>query len=78
MNAAIARSSSRMANTRWMLAERSENPARNSAGVTEAPTPTPISAEPARASPVVGGTALRITRMPGGQEDHPGQGVSSG
>ena len=64
MNAANARISSRMAKTRWMLAERSENPARNSAGTTEAPTPTPISAEPTRVSPVVGGITPWITRIP--------------
>ena len=42
----------------------SENPARNSAGTTEAPTPMPIRAEPTRVSPVVGGTTPWITRIP--------------
>jgi hypothetical protein len=63
-NAATARSSSRIANTRWMEAERSENPARNSAGVTDAPMPTPVSPEPIRASVCVGGMVLRSTRTP--------------
>jgi hypothetical protein len=63
-NAATARSSSRMAKTRWIDADRREKPARNSAGVTEAPTPTPTSPEPVRASAWLGGTVLRSTRMP--------------
>jgi hypothetical protein len=50
MNAATARSSSRIANTRWIEAERSEKPARNRAGTTEAPIPTPVSPEPTSAS----------------------------
>jgi hypothetical protein len=71
MNAAIARISSRMANTRWMLAERSENPARNSAGTTEAPTPTPISAELITVCVVVGGTEPRVTRIPAARQAMP-------
>ena len=43
--AAMARSSSSMAKTRWMEAERNEYPARNSAGTTEAPMPMPTSAQ---------------------------------
>jgi len=62
--AATARSSSRMANTRWIEADRSEKPARNRAGTTEAPMPTPISPEPTSASVWVGGMALRSTRIP--------------
>ena len=63
-NAAMARSSSRMAKTRWMEAERSEYPARNRAGTTEAPMPMPTSAEPARVSAEPGGTTARRTRIP--------------
>ena len=63
-NAATARSSSRIAKTRWIDAERREKPARNSAGVTDAPIPTPISPEPVSASVWVGGMALRSTRTP--------------
>jgi len=48
MNAATPRSNSTSANTRWIWAERSENPATNRAGETEEPTPRPTSAEPAR------------------------------
>ena len=64
MNAATARSNSSTANTRWMLAERSENPARNSAGATEAPMPTPTSPDPTRVSVEVGGMASRSRRIP--------------
>jgi hypothetical protein len=64
MNAATARSNSRIANTRWMDAERSEKPARNSAGVTDAPMPTPVRPEPTRVSVEVGGIAPRSTRIP--------------
>jgi hypothetical protein len=63
-NAATARSNSRIAKTRWMAADRREKPARNSAGVTAAPTPTPISPEPTRVSVWLGGMALRSTRIP--------------
>ncbi len=64
MNAATARSSSRIANTRCIEAERSEKPARNNAGTTEAPMPTPISPEPVSVRVSVGGTVLRSTRIP--------------
>ena len=64
MNAATARNSSRIANTRWIDADRSEKPARNSAGVTEAPIPTPIRPEPVSVSVSLGGMVLRSTRIP--------------
>src|SRR3984957_9440479 len=70
MNAATARSNSSTANPRWMLAERSENPARNRAGATEAPMPTPTSPDPTRVS--ADGAAEQGD--PGSEEDHPGQG----
>ena len=70
-NAATARSSSRMAKTRWMEAERSEKPARNSAGTTEAPMPMPTSPEPARVSVLVGGMAARSTRTPAARNASP-------
>jgi len=54
-----------------MLGDRTENPIRNSAGVTDAPTPTPTSAEPASASPAVGGTAARSTRIPAARKTIP-------
>ncbi len=63
-NAATARSSSRTANTRCNPAERSENAARNSAGVTEAPMPTPVSPEPARVNVDEGGMTSRSIRTP--------------
>jgi hypothetical protein len=63
-NAAMARSSSRIAKTRWMDADRSEYPAMNSAGTTDAPMPIPTSAEPARVSAESGGTTDRRTRIP--------------
>ena len=44
MNAATARSSSTIANTRWRLADGSEKPA-TSAGATVAPRPMPVSPE---------------------------------
>jgi hypothetical protein len=53
-----------MAKTRWIEAERSEKPARKSAGVTEAPTPMPIRPDPISVSVWLGGMALRITRTP--------------
>jgi hypothetical protein len=71
MNAATARSSSRMANTRWIDAERSEKPARNSAGTTEAPMPTPVSPEPSSVRVSVGGTVLRSTRIPAVRNANP-------
>jgi malic enzyme len=40
------------AKARWIWADRSENPAMNSAGDTDVPTPKPISAEPAVISEV--------------------------
>jgi hypothetical protein len=64
MNAATARSNSSIANTRWIEAERSEKPARNSAGVTDAPMPTPVRPEPTSVSVEVGGIAPRSTRIP--------------
>jgi hypothetical protein len=63
-NAAMARSSSSMAKTRWMEAERSEKPAKNSAGTTEAPMPMPTSAEPARVAAESGAMAERSTTIP--------------
>ena len=70
-NAAIARSSSRIANTRWMEADRSEYPARNRAGTTEAPMPMPTSAEPTRVSVELGGTTERRTRIPAASTTSP-------
>ena len=51
MNAATARSSSTMANTRWSVFDGSEKPATNSAGATVAPSPMPVSAEPSSVRP---------------------------
>ena len=56
MNAATARSSSTIANTRWRLADGSENPATNSAGATVAPSPMPVSPDPIRVEASVGGS----------------------
>ena len=64
MNAATARSSSMIANTRCRLELGSEKPAMNSAGTTEDPTPRPISPEPMSASASVGGRTRPITTMP--------------
>ena len=46
MNAATARNSSMIANTRCRLFDCSEKPATNSAGATVAPNASPVSAEP--------------------------------
>jgi hypothetical protein len=49
-NAVTPRSSSTRANTRWICAERNENPVMNSAGDTDAPTPSPMSPDAAATS----------------------------
>ncbi len=72
MNAATARRSSMMANTRWRAALRSEKPAMNSAGVTEAPTPTPIRPVPTSATMVLGGMATAMkSAMPALRQSSP-------
>ncbi len=58
MNAATARNSSMIANTRCRLADCSEKPATNSAGATVAPSASPVSAEPTRASGWFAGSAI--------------------
>ena len=73
MNAATARSSSTIANTRWRLAEGSEKPATNSAGATVAPRPMPVSPEPISVAAWVDGTLDAEDRDPGGEEHHAGQ-----
>ena len=64
MNAATARKSSTIANTRWRLKAGSENPATNSAGATVAPRPRPVSPEPTRVRAWLDGTSMRKTTIP--------------
>ena len=72
-NAATARSSSTIANTRCRLAAGSEKPATNSAGATDAPRPIPIRPEPIRVSVWLGGTSHTEYCDTGRQERHPDQ-----
>ena len=74
MNAATARSSSTIANTRWRLAAGSEKPAQNSAGATVAPRPIPVSPEPISVSAWVGGSWMRKTAMPAARNPFPTSG----
>ena len=74
MNAATARSSSTIANTRWRFAAGSEKPATNSAGATAAPSPTPVRPEPIRVSACVGGTWIRNTAIPAARKPIPTRG----
>ena len=78
MNAATARSSSTMANTRCRLADASEKPATNSAGATVAPSPIPVRLEPTSVSAWLGGTSTRKTAMPAARHDHADQAGDSG
>ncbi len=70
MNAATARNSSTIANTRCRLADGSEKPATNSAGATVAPSPMPVRPEPSRVAAWLEGTWIGEDQDPGGQEDH--------
>jgi hypothetical protein len=65
MNAATARRSSTMAKTRCRLAAGNEKPATKSAGATVAPSPSPVTAEPIRASGWLAGTSIRRSRRRG-------------
>ena len=73
MNAATARNSSTIANTRCRLADANEKPATNNAGATVAPSPMPVRPEPTRVAAWLGGTLTAKTRDPSGQKDHPDQ-----
>ena len=73
MNAATARSSSTIANTRCRLAAGSEKPAANSAGATVAPRPMPVSPEPISVSAWRRRQLDAEHRDAGGQEAHSGQ-----
>ena len=72
-NAATARNSSEIENTRWMEADRTENPIRNSAGATEAPMPSPTSAEPTSVSPASAGWRSEDQEHAGRQHHHSDQ-----
>ena len=74
MNAATARNSSTIANTRCRLAAASENPATNSAGATAAPRPIPVSPEPISVSASVGGAWMRNTAIPAARNTMPASG----
>ena len=73
MNAATARSSSTIANTRCRLAAGSEKPATNSAGATVAPSPIPVSPEPTSVSAWLDGHCDPEDRDPGREEHHADQ-----
>ena len=73
MNAATARISSTIANTRWRLADGSEKPATNSAGATVAPRPMPVSPEPTSVGAWLERHLDAEDRDPGREEDHAGQ-----
>ena len=74
MNAATARISSTIANTRWRLAEGSEKPATNSAGATVAPRPMPVSPEPTSVAAWLEGTSIRKTAIPAARNTMPASG----
>ncbi len=74
MNAATARRSSTIANTRWRLAAGSEKPATNSAGATVAPSPMPVSPEPSRVIAWLEGTSMRKTAIPAASRSMPTSG----
>ena len=74
MNAATARRSSTIANTRWRLAAGSEKPATNRAGATVAPSPIPVSPEPTRVSAWLEGTSMRKTAIPAARKSMPTSG----
>ena len=73
MNAATARMSSTIANTRWRLADGSEKPATNSAGATVAPRPMPVSPEPMSVERLARRHVDAEDRDPGREEHHSGQ-----
>ena len=74
MNAATARKSSMIANTRCRLFDCSEKPATNSAGATVAPSARPVSAEPSRTSGWLDGIAMRNTTIPAASSAMPTSG----
>ena len=74
MNAATARRSSTIANTRCRLAEGSEKPATNSAGATVAPSPMPVRPEPTSVSAWLEGTSMRKTAIPAARKTMPTSG----
>ena len=74
MNAATARKSSMIANTRCRLRARSEKPATNSAGATVAPSPIPVRNEPSRVSAWLEGTSIRKTAIPAARNAMPTSG----
>ena len=78
MNAATARSSSTIANTRCRLVERSEKPATNRAGATVAPSPMPVSPEPMSVAASLAGTSTGTPRSrPRGTPSRPAAGSGS-
>ena len=74
MNAATARISSTIANTRWRLVAGREKPATNSAGATVAPRPMPVSPEPTSVSAWLEGTLIRKTAIPAVRNAIPAKG----
>ena len=71
MNAATARKSSTIANTRCRLSARSEKPATNRAGATVAPSPMPVRNEAVSARPWLAGTSIRKTPIPAARKTMP-------
>src|SRR5581483_2097797 len=71
MNAATARRSSMIANTRCKALLRSEKPAMKRAGATEPPTPRPISPDATAMTKPVGGSPERRIRIPAISETMP-------
>ena len=56
------------------VAGERENPATNSAGVTVAPSPSPVNPEPTRVNAWLEGTSMRKTAIPAARSDHAGDG----
>jgi len=71
MNAATARKSSTIANTRCRLRARNEKPATNSAGATVAPSPIPVRKVATSVWGWLGGTWSRKTAIPAARKPMP-------
>ena len=78
MNAATARNSSTIANTRCRFADGNERPATNKAGATVAPSPIPVRPEPTSVLASLEGTLSAKTRIPAARKPIPANGDENG